>query len=698
MEDRSQLIKRYLQDPIVQKRIMENMQRAREDATVTISDAARIYGFKESQLRGWDDLLIPQRQGQIAEQNGKHSFRRQYTLAELNKLAIIRELLKEGKFSIGAIPVFVDEIWSEVAASAKPTGPLQEMGTRKVEHVAIDQRVERTEKDEFWRYFVSQALRLSLLLICEDVPDTVAGIILPLEKENVAEIVQNSDDLPKAGYSLVGWLSESRSFYTFLDTGPTFEHPSDFRVESLANLAEDVSAKQAPLDNILIIVQRKAKPLIFSKEATKTIQRMLDLVYETVDRWRRSFENGARDWMYQVTDFTISSAVSDEVLNGLTDIVVQSGGKMGDGKDRWRFSCILTPEDASLPVSKRTLFVRAQSKRAPHRLAAVSEGVPGLSIRAYQSGQIIYRSAVSSNDFMIAYQDREEFTRSAIAVPLAGENGLTVGVLYVASEEMKAFSEEDERLLRLVGRMIEELLMIYRLRQLPTERLTDMITMPNVVDLSFREFASESDFVNDLEELLKNIQDQGVTPELTGKELSIIAVDIDNLAGIAAKYGDIVARNLSMELGERIQSRTKGWTNSEDRWLYHAGADRLYILLKDTSLDEVRNKAATLKNHLVGDYRFDAQRTFIKRNIVPGALLLLSAVTVRMGVHVYKYEKLEELLERFTPTMAVSSVEEVVVANIEKALKIGQDKGGNVIISWDYGLHDNIVWEPLKNA
>ncbi len=557
MEDRHQQIKQYLQKAEVQKRIKDEMMRAREEATVTISNAAGLYGFSENQLRDWDKngLLTPQRRIQDAEQDGKGARRRQYTPAELNKLAIIHELLEKGNFSIGTIPSYVDEIWDEVASRSELQEHVEGLNSKGVEHKHIDQRVENTEKEEFWRYFVSQALRLSLLLICEDVPDTVAGagIILPLGDINVAEVVRTPHDLHKAGYSLVGWLSQSRSFYAFLESEPSFEHPSDFRVELLANLAEDLSAKQEHQNNILVIVQRKAKPLILSKEVVETVQRLLGFVYENVDEWKPAFENGVRNWMYQATDFASSSAVSDEVLNSLANIIVQMGGKTENGRNRWRFSCIALPEDTSLPVQQRKLVVRAQSTSTPHKLVAVSAKVPGLSFRAYQSGQIIYRPDVSDKDFMIAHQEREAFTRSAIAVPFAGEDGLAIGVVYVASEEREAFSEEDEQLLRLVGRMIEELLMTYRLRQLPVGRLTDMITTPEVVDLSFKEFASESDFVNDIEALLKHIQVHGVTPELVGKELSIIAVDIDNLAGIAAKYGDIVARNLSMAVGERIQ-------------------------------------------------------------------------------------------------------------------------------------------------
>lgn len=688
MEDRHQQIKEYLQRVEVQKRIKDDMLRARDEATVTISNAARLFGFSENQLRDWDEkgLLKPQRRPQDTEQDGKGARRRQYTPTELNKLAIIHELMEKGDFSIGTIPTHVDEMWDEVAGKSELQEHVESVGAEKVEHVHIDQRIERTEKEEFWHYFVSQALRLSLLLICEDVPDTVAGsgIILPLENSNVATIVHTPNDLPLVGYSLVGWLGQNRSFYAFLERKPSFEHPSDFRVEHFANLAEDVSAKQASLNNVLVIVQRKANkenPLILSKEVVEVVQRLLSFVYEKVDEWQPTFEHGVRNWMYQATDFTSSSSVSDEVLNSLMNIIVQLGGKMGDGKDRWRFSCILTSEDALLPVSKRTLFVRAQSKRAPHRLAAVSAEAPGLSFRAYQSGQIIYRSDVSSKDFMIAYQDREEFTHSAIAVPLAGEDGMAIGVVYIASEDREAFSKEDEQLLRFVGRIIEELLLTYRLRQLPAERLTDMIATPEVVDLSFKDFASESDFVDDIEALLKHIQAYGVTSELVGKELSIIAVEIDNLAGIAAKYGDIVARNLNRKVGERILG-IPGLVTEFNKF-YHLATDKFYIVLKEMSLDNARIKAELLKKYL-------------ERTMLPENLLVLHNTTVRFGVHTYNNEKLKELLDRPYTKSAVEAVSEIMARELDKVLDIGQQMGGGVIMSWSPITRGYIIWPPLS--
>ena len=47
-------IKKHLKDKEVQKRVARNMVDARSKATVTISRAAGLFGFSESQLREWE--------------------------------------------------------------------------------------------------------------------------------------------------------------------------------------------------------------------------------------------------------------------------------------------------------------------------------------------------------------------------------------------------------------------------------------------------------------------------------------------------------------------------------------------------------------------------------------------------------------------------------------------------------------------
>ena len=705
MEDRHQQIKKYLQRAEVQKRIKEEMMRVRDEATVTISNAARLFGFSENQLRDWDEkgLLKPQRRPQDAEQDGKGARRRQYTPIELNKLAIIHELMEQGDFSIGTIPTYVDEIWDEAAGRSELQERVESLSVEKVGHVHIDQRVERTEKEEFWRYFVSQALRLSLLLICEDVPDTVAGIILPLEKDNVAEIV-HPQDVYKAGHSLVGWLGQSRSFYTFLDAGPTFEHPSDFRVEHLENLVEDFSAKQELRSKILVIVQRKTKSLILTKGAAKTIKRLLDLVYETSDQWRPTFDNGVRDWMYQATDFTGSTAISDEVLNGLANIIVQIGGKAENGEDRWRFCCILLPKDSALPVQQRSLVVRAQSNYAPHKVGTTTVSPnnhsDSLSIKAFQSGNIMYLPEALVEDSMIAYQEPEEPVGSAIAIPVEGEDGLSMAVVYVAADMKRAFTKEDQRILRIVERMLQELLIVHRIRSQMISKLTELINYPNIVDVAFKEFLTEDDFIKDFESFLIEMSGNPQSIREAQDDISFIAIDIDNHGGLSTKYGDVIARNLSREVGLKIQENLDPFfTNAQFRRLYHVNADRYYLFLRGMALSEVQSKAEFLRQALAGNYFIDARRISIGRALRPEDMINIQDVTVRMGIHSYTFDKMLELLDRYSGERetAVLYVRKLIMKSFNGVLDKGRREKGNVIFTWDpqiWGyrpLHSNKV-------
>src|SRR6266699_464677 len=92
MNERSlQSIKDHLQKRDAQERIEQHIRRGRSEATVTIGRAARLFNFSENQLRDWEvrGLLNPLRSKDTTGQ-------RQYSLAELDKLAVIRELIDAG--------------------------------------------------------------------------------------------------------------------------------------------------------------------------------------------------------------------------------------------------------------------------------------------------------------------------------------------------------------------------------------------------------------------------------------------------------------------------------------------------------------------------------------------------------------------------------------------------------------------------
>jgi DNA-binding transcriptional MerR regulator len=677
-------IRKYLQSKEVQERVQKSMQDAHAKATVTISRAAGLFNFTESQLREWEKRGLLKTERMALSQDSKTSTgHRQFTPDELDKLALIRELMDQG-YSLSEIPQNIDDIWQQIVVKPQNQLPYSKSqdgkNIREAEHLPIDERVENIDQENFWRYFVSQALRLSILLICEEVPDTIGGLVLPLQRDADSTMVTDPNDLNKVGLSLIGWLGRNRAFYSFLDTAPSFEFSSDFRIQPLRVIKEG-NTRYIPF----FIVQRKAKLLPLSDTVLETIQRLLGLVYKFVEQWQTYFDYGLRDWSYQMTNFRSDPNVNDAVLDGLSEMVVALGGKTPDGRDRWSFCNLFIPQDISLPLLQRILIVRAYSKHAPIEASTMSLSVahPGLTFRAYQSGYVIYRPEVKPPD--LAYREMEESTRSAIALPIAGEDGLAVASLYIASEEIDAFSEADHRALRLITRMMEELLSTYQAYQQVRGSLADVIKKPGLVDVSFREFLSENNFVNDVEDLLTSIQTRDLTEQLAEEIVSFITIDIDNQGGLATRLGDHVARNLSREVGLRILGQLR-ISSPELRRLYHVSADRYYLFLRGKTLEEARNQAGNLHLTLVGEYRINARHNVTSRLTPRERLFELTNVTVRLGVSSYKYSKLKEVLGRYPAESAVAETRAVLMRNLDESLDMGQREGGNVIISWDYDI------------
>jgi DNA-binding transcriptional MerR regulator/GGDEF domain-containing protein len=688
-------VRTYLQSKEVQERIQKSMQDARSKATVTISRAAGLFNFTESQLREWEKRgLLKTERTALSQDSKTATGHRQFSPDELDKLALIRELMDQG-YALSEIPQNIDDIWQQILV--KPQNQLPQMKSqdgryiREAEHLPIDERVENVDQETFWRYFVSQALRLSLLLICEEVPDTIGGLVLPLQRDANSFVVTDPNNLNKVGLSLIGWLGLNRAFYSFLDTAPSFEYPSDFRIEPL-RVIEEGNTRYVPF----FIVHRTARLLPLSDTILETIQRLLGLVYRFVEQWQTHFDYGLRDWSYQVTNFRSDPNVNDTVLDGLAEMVIALGGKTPDGRDRWNFCNLFMPLDISLPLLQRTLVVRANSKHAPMEVSTMRLSVlhPGLTFRAYQSGYVIYRPKVMPPD--LAYRDLEESTRSAIALPIAGEDGLAIGSLYIASEEIDAFSEADQQALRLITRMMEELLSTYQAYQQVRGRLADVIKNPGLVDVSFREFLSENDFINDVEELLSSIHTQELTEQQAEEVVSFIAIDIDNQSSLATRLGDHVARNLSGEVGLRIMGQLRTYSEPELRRLYHLSEDRYYLFLRGVTLEEARNRAETLRLTLIGEYRVNARHNIMSRLMLRERLLDLPDVTVRLSVVSWNFEKLKELLGRYSIEITVAETRALLMQNLDQGLVIGQREGGNCIITWDPGIWGYRQWSPSE--
>ena len=682
-------IKNYLQNEDVKERVQHNMQRGHEEATVTIGRAARLFSFTENKLRDWENLglLKPLRSKDITGQ-------RQYPPEELDKLAIIKELIEGGGFTPGEIPSDIDKIWSSILNEQHEK--ILKLNGEETEHLHLDQRIDSAYEALFWRYYGSHVLRLSLMLICEDIPDTIAGLVLPLQEDINSVSIRHPGDLPKAGLSLISWLGLNRSFCTFLDSAPSFEYPTDFRVVPLQAIEENT-----PKDNTIIIVQRKAKPLGLTIPVVDVIRRLLAPLYEVKDL-RPYFGQGMRDLLYLAPDLNNSANLTDDTLNGFADMMVRLGGQTNDGQQKWRFCCIMLPEDPKLPLQQRSLIVRAQSRNSPHKVGVttISPGkyVQSLSLRAFQSGRIIYRREITSAQSTIALRELEGPIHSAIAVPVGGEEGQPVAVLYVVSDEVAAFSTDDQRVLRMMGRIVEELLMTYHAHHHITQNLSKLIITPGVVDPLFKDFFSENEFVEDVEAFLTTIkaqmdekeklirkndssvvdrESQPGTQQAIEEVISFISIDVDNQSYLADIYGNEISRNLSRTIGLRVTEMVQALiTKHTDCKLYHIYADRFYLLLKGIPLEQARAKAEAMRQALEG-------RITIEQPTPPSRPNVLQDVTIRLGVLSYTYKKLEENLVSGNPVDIVAEVRAKIARGLDVALNMGKDEGGNVVISWD---------------
>jgi DNA-binding transcriptional MerR regulator/GGDEF domain-containing protein len=711
MNDRKGLLD-YLQREDVRERIRQNIQRGRSEVTVTIGRAADLFGFSENQLRDWEDrgLLTPQRSTK----------QRQYSISELDKLAIIRELINGG-YSPGEILTYADSVWSSIPSSDEQQKQAEQLKTEKdeTEALPINMRIENARAELFWRYYASHALRLSLTLICDEISNTPAGLILPLWPDSVPTIY-HVEDLPQLGESLVGWLSKTRSSHTLFTSAPSFQYDADYSLLRLAVTKNDRPLEQ-PKDNTYIVLDRldrRSKSLSLTAPVVETIRSLLAPLYKNSQELRSYFGSGMRDELGPAPNLD-GSTVPDVILDGLAEMVLCLSDQTGRSQERQPFCCILLPKDSSLPIQQQTLVVRAQSQYSPHKVGGTTispdKFLNSLSLRAYQSGHVIYRPGIFDADVSIAHHEVEGPVRSAIAAPIGGENGPATGVLYVASYEIEAFSESHQRVLRMMGRMVEEAILTFRARQHVTARLTNAIERPRSVDPLFEDFLSENEFINDVENLLATLKGKIADWEepklreevslevrkkryrewqLTGEVVSFIAVDIDNQSSLATKYGDQVARNLSKAVGLRIQGQQRLSTNPEYRKIYHIHADRFYLLLKGMTLDEARDRAKQLRSVLNGDYRVEARRASAERLMLPERMLELSSVSVRLGVASYPFEKLKEILQRYPIEIAVTRARAEIMHAIDEVLDRGQQEGGNVIYSWDIDNWEYIRWSP----
>ena len=706
-----QAIVEHLRKDDVQERIMLSIHRGRDEATVTISRAAELFGITENKLRDWEEygFLNPLRPG------GPKG-RRLYTPTELDKLAIIRELISTG-YTASDIPPDIDQVWqkirtlreAEIAANDYREQEHPISAQAALDELSINQRVNMAQAELFWRYYVNHSLRMALHLICEEIPNTTAGLVLPLVPDADTSKIQRVEDLEMVGESLVGWLSPSGSSQALLTTRPRFQYSSDFRVEPLQGkqaLGEQPGIAVKQHDKTMIVIQREASAIQLSNETTTTIQRLLQPLYQNVERSRACMGFGARDIVDPATEINNTLNYEDAILNGLADIIVHMGGFTSEAKPRWRLCWILLPRDTSQPLHMSNLSIKAQNQDTTSytpklTLSAFDKHSSHPYIKALQSRHVIYQPNIPATESQTIFRNLEIPIRSALALPIAGESGIPLGVLYVASQLPDAFPPADQRVLRLLNRMIEELLRTYYVRQQATLRLSEVMKKPALVDTLFGNFSSENDFNHDVEELLTQLWDADHNPEkharYADKVVSFMAIDIDKHSSLANKYGDHLVRNLTREIGLRIQEQIRTFFKEYPECkLYHIYADQFFVVLRNTSLELTREHAERLRIGTIGTYKLDALRVYPDQHSRPESMIELHDITVRLGITSYAYLKLNEILHEHGSEFAIPEVRSIITSALEVALAKGQVEGGNVVISWDYELRNFLRWSPFK--
>ncbi len=700
-------IEEYLRNADTQEIIQRKMIEAGSAATVTVTRAADLFGFSGTQLRDWDKLgfVSPPRSDGALQEDKKH---RQYSRAELDVLATIR-ILRDKGYSITEIKQNIEairEIASQLGRDVFKLPGTDERTTKSVEVTPgpaivppIDQLLDNTDNELFWRFYATNALRLSLSLLAEYNPNTIIGLVMPLSSHTPATVT--TANIADLGECLIGWLRPGYSFYLLYTQCPSFEEYTDFRMHPL----------QAMQDKTWTVVQRKPGHLNISSQIRATIQRLIAPLYEHRQEWLPYIRAGQRGFSSPITDF-VPEAVENPIkrihLNSLLNLVVSMGRDRG-----WRFACILTPNNQQLSVSEHQLIVQAVSEYAPEAYKEKLERTIlyptatsiSVSMRAYQGGCICYRHRAVPQDRSIFNYDLEQPLGSCIAVPIGGEEAKPLGVIYLASSQQDAFDEDDQRLLRLIARMVQSLLLTFQVRNKVGDQLKLIMEKPALADQAFDidGVFSETELIGCLERLLLDVWSRddlrGQLTELlalddirdrreafrkyyyTNDVLTFYCFDVNNQTSLTQKYGEVMTRNLSQAVAIRARNMLKTLFPSSDFLLCHAYEDRFYVFLGGIPLDEARAKAWALKKELDGVYKVDALR-FSTERLTPIGMRVQDEITIRMGIECYPAIKSYELMQRLVNKLDPSDLRAAVVSGIRKEfddlLKLGPG-----VRSWD---------------
>lgn len=673
----------YIKQPAIQSNLQALIKQTSSKITTSIGEMANIVGVTEPQMRYWEakGYLSPIRN----ESSGKPSGERHYGLPQLVRLLIIKELLNKG-FELGSIGAFFDTQKSFLKDMTDTF--LFILETNQQQQTLAD-RISQAKKALFWRTFVPRVTYLSMRLFFKKPISGDAGLFLPVQKKsgfsqgaNVDKI-DRVEDLPGLGELLIGWHGRNDPFCLFHVHHINRAFLESLRLQTVTSL-EWFSEDDNDWPNIHLLVEPYLADSLRQKNdpAYQTAERLLRFLQEHASDWR-TYLQSTTDYMAYSPPSLINASLDDHLLDEFAETLIQFGGKEQGKKDlHWKFATIFLPLNPLDPLQQRSLVVRGHSKNSPHQTGLVNHAgsrPTGISMLAYQSGQVVYRPNLADGDLDIGLRSDEDPVSSAIAIPLAGEYGQPIGVLYVTSNEANAFSDKsDQILLRMMERIISEMVITYQTRRLISGKLSEVITRPEIVDSFFGDFDTQNRFSSQVEELLHQMESNGTQPFA---HLSFIAINVDGSTGVAAQYGGHAERNIIRAVGQRIREWVKIHSKERDIYLFYMFADRFYLLLRDVSLETTGEYAQHLWEVLrAHPYLIEATRVSQDQQILSGRRLSLTAVTSHLAVTGYEYEKLRSMF-KLDPKAA--NIRARMVGSLEEGLRLGRDEGGDNVVIWD---------------
>jgi DNA-binding transcriptional MerR regulator len=663
-------IQDYLNIPETRSILCQKLQE-HEYLKISIGQVEKIIGTDAPTLRRWDKT------GLITLNRTTPGEQRLYGIQEIARLLIIKALLDE--YPLDHVTAFLQQDPQVIEKL------INEMLLSKQHYKYSGNMLAQADWAEeafFWRTFVSRTLYLSMRLLFEETAISDNGIWLLLPLQLTTEVhVKHTDELADLGEILLGWYSNENPFFTCITTKPIIELPKRYKVFYLSSAFKN---DNYPVAIHLLVDGRSSKKLEKIDEyALRGTGRLLKLLHDTQAQWRPYLQEGNDFTIYNAPEFKKTS-LGMHTLNKMADRIVELGGSNKQQQPHWYFCCILLPreEDPNPPLKRRHLVIQGQSAESPHEInkTKLSPSDTSLSMRAYHSNQIIYRADIADDEPDIASHEQEKNIKSAIAIPIEGRSGQPLGVLYIASRELDAFSKRDDLLLlRITERIIAEQLIAYQMRSMLVDNLSEVIARPQMIDRYFDKFRLHNEFTNNLEEVLAQIRRKQETATISQPfhHLTLISVGltVDSSGDSPAdRATDRAAKGLFRDVGKRIA----GWMNkfsssSIDIQMYCMYAENYYLLLKNVSEEDAAR------------YSYDLQSLLLKYTHSNTHLHSFStddkapSIYIHLGVISYTYAMLQDLLAE---KPSVASMRVKISHVLEDALDFGKSTKENNIVIW----------------